>query len=370
MPTVRDMRPADPSFSVCFFHTDPSQLDDSELDALKRIGVTHLSIQLFLSPGDNPVGSLSEFCDKWDQLRLPSLSRAIDKGFRIVGRFDDSMRNDGERLWMASCAWSERAVAYAAKQAARFPVDRLETVDEIGSLPSQYPWQRVVVPWRANCTAPIVHPNIYPVGWETPDKADACSRYFSVWDPGEVKDQQAGLLQAVHNARDDWRLYLALSCVGPNYTKRGPSADYVKGWPVRTMGIYGRHLIGQMYTALGEGASGVNVYAYDNKVLWRDVRVDAPIGTSGLQTGSWPGDSRWQGVSAAVRSATSRTFGSECYVPVQVGPWLCGRRGSLWWAVNRTAQVHRVQRMGVVVTAVGETYADTVPSGCAILWSV
>ena len=361
--------------TIAPFNTDPLTIQpDNIFDEFHRLGVTHLTFGCFINPADSHLTSLADVQTQWNLLVRPRFDACAAAGFRAVITADDMLRTPGERQWVWSCPWAADAVKYAVGQAAATGiVDRAEMVDEIGSDPREYKPDDLVAWWRSVPNAPpIAWPNRYPIAWETDDLSDYTSRYWEVWTPGDAHYQADGVAAAARNVRAGRPWLCSASCVGPMYTKRVPGGDYSPGDSAYSLGVtHGREIIGQFWNALAYGASGLRIYGYD-WLLWRNQRAGAPLGTRMLQTGSRSGDARWAGFAAACLSVSGRRAAilADPYVPVVNGPWVCGRRGGLWWASNRSLEPQVANRPGTVVTARGEMQGALVPSGTTILWPV
>jgi hypothetical protein len=364
------------------FHCTPADVDgDGILGDLRSAGVSHLTIAVFNSPGDQPAwDTFDKWRGAWEYLVRPNLDWCAANGFRVLATGDGFMRNDAERQWLATSPFAEQAVRYVAAALRDSGIcDGIEMVDEVWGDPAFFDVTPFVSWWRAEGGPPLAWPNQYPVAWEVPELSDYSSRYGTdaEWRAGRAPPYALTVWQlwgAVRRSSRDVpaaRPWLCLSgCTGPFYGKRVAGGDYQPGDLLHKGGMRAADVVAQVWMALAYGASGVRVYGYDWK-LWRDHRANATVGTNELQTGARPGDARWPGVAAALSSVASREqllLGTP-YTPTTSGPWVFGRRGSLVWGVNTSERdLPSPNGPGVVVAPGGETTSGLVPAGCVILW--
>jgi hypothetical protein len=382
LPAVTSGQALMPRTVRTLFHCTPADVDgDGVLGDFRAAGVSHLTVAVFNSPGDQPAwDTFDKWRAAWEYLVRPNLDWCAANGFRVLATGDGFMRNDAEREWLHTSPFAEQAVRYVAAALRDTGLcDGVEMVDEVWPDPAVYQPENFVSWWRAEGGPPLAWPSQYPIAWEVPELSDYSSRYGTdaEWRAGRAPPYALTVWQlrgAVRRSCRDVpaaRPWLSTTgCTGPFYGKRVAGGDYQPGDLLHKGGMRAADVVAQAWLALAYGASGVRVYSYDWK-LWRDERADAALGTNEHQTGSRPGDERWPGVAAALSSVASREqllLGTP-YTPTTSGPWVFGRRGSLVWGVNTSERaLPSPNGPGVVVSPGGETTSGLVPAGCVILW--
>ncbi len=398
MPTVLGGQVIGPRVVRTLFHCDPRTVRDDDLAAeLHAAGVTHLSVGIFNSPGDAPwLDTPERWLAEWNNLVRQWIDWAVANGFRIIGIGDDIFRTRNERNWTHTGSFREFAFRHVAAYLRDTGVcDGVEMVDEVGDDPDgaipgvwesleDYEPGEFLSWWRAENGPPIAWPNQRPLQWEVPELSDYSSRYSTrlEWRDGRAPPYAGTVWQILNCVRRGaadvpssrpW-IYTA-GAMGPYYQKRVEGNSYQPGDKLLAGGMRASDTIAQVWMALAYGASGIRLYGYDF-ALWRNQRASAIVGVDmpdGLQTGSRPGDERWPGIVAALAAIGAREaalVGGPAYVPTVSGPWVSGRRGGLWWAVNASERTHDAGAAGQVITPAGESVSSVVPAGCAILWVI
>lgn len=363
VPSVRSNQTILPRTIISFFNCDPRDVDrDGLLEKFKSLGVTHVTFQVFNSPGHSGAIEFEKWHSEWERLIGTSVEWCKKNGFRILGTGDEFFRTEQARTWIHNSPWAEQAVRYVANRLRETGLcDGIEMVDE-SKPPLAYGAEQFIAWWRDCGGPPLSWPNQGPTGWETPALSDYSSRYWPAWKSGELSlPTQARLIRdiAAPSLRPNCHWLCLNWCCGPIYQKRLEGEDYQEGDHKANDGVKPRDIMAQMWLALAYGASGVRIYGYDWE-MWRNHRLSTPAGSiQELQTGSRPGDARWGHVEKALQTVSlhHKALARTPYVATQSGPWVFGRRGSLVWGVNTSSRAQPLPR--------GKGKA---PSGEVIFW--
>ena len=374
------------------FNLPPHEVTPEMVPALKAAGINALSGGVFNNPGDNPTtDTLEKFLTIMNTYRVrPALQFCRDHGFKYLGMADDFFRTENERAFINTSPWAADAVRATGELLEEFSdvVVGVEMFDEAPADPLSDPAYGLVVGWlRETTLTPLAWPNQLPYAWESPAFADYASRFHSVgeWrqmneDGPSLEQLAAGVARAAGAAAGTqpppagWPWLCLVSCAGPYYTKRAEGGEYQPGLDELLQGgVRDTDIVAQVWLALAYGASGVRVYGYDWD-LWANHRANDPVGTAEQQTGAKPGDARWPGVVAGLKSVEGREAAilSGFRPPERIGPFVYARRDAIAWAVNVSELPATLfPEGGRLVTPAGEVNFDggEVPPGGVVIYT-
>ena len=298
------------------FLTDPWTVkSDGIANELRRIGVTHLEMQIYHR--DGPAAYSEWFNNEWAKVGY-----CTNQGFRIIGLGDCAFRTPYRQ--------DEEMVRYVARNLRDSGiVDGIEMVDEVHPDPSEYQPEEYIRWWREEGGPPIAWPGMMPRKWETDALSDYTSRYWPAYLSDDLSVNSIYHQMYLENdyIRTDRPWNMLTWCCAPSYN--GRMLVYA--------GVSPQSIIAQVWIAMALGASGVRMYAYDAP-FWRASRAAHAPGQQ--QTGSAPGDDRWDGVAAAFQTLKlhDADLRKPVYESIKSGPFLWGRRGdapnALVWAIN------------------------------------
>lgn len=333
-------------------------LQDGVLLDIADAGINTLAVSIFNNPRTQPINTFNQWLAYWSSLSKVNIDYAVAQGFYVLGIGDDFIRDTQASTWMDTCQYAEQAVAHVSAYLRDTGVCvGVDVQDEQGALvPEDTPGiGPLMAGWRSVSDWPGFAwpaPGLYtqrPLEWESPDYSDYSSRFWTCleWRNGRVGEanlpygQDSGqLLAGFQRAADqvpDWPWICLVSTTGPFYTKRVAGSNYRPNADLLQQdGATAQLIVFQAWLAMAYGASGIRMYAYDY-AGWRAQRSSNPIGSTDLQTGSRPGDTRWSGVRAACRSMEAREddlLSETVYTPVVAYPWVVGRRGDLTFVIN------------------------------------
>jgi hypothetical protein len=382
LPTVPSGQAIGPRVIREMFTLRPSDVDGDGILPLIQGRLSHLSVGIHCSPGDSPSwDTFDKWRDAWNTICKPGIDWCVANGFRIVGIGDDWWRNENERLWTHISPFREQAIRHVAAYLRDSGVcDVVRMVDEVVGDPSFYQPEEFLAWWRDEGGPPISWAHQYPIAWEVPAYSEQSWRYWTEmeWRGGRKRlastiwQMWNGIKRAYLDVPASRPWHCQVAATGPYYQKKVTGSEYQEGDELIKGGCRAADIIAQTWLALGQGASGLGFYAYDYEG-WRSKRANQVPGTidpDGIQTGTRPGDERWKAIEdlESVTVHEAELVSGTPYEPVESGPWVFCRRGSVVWGINTGgAALPSPNGPGEVV---GQGAGSLVPGPGVILWTV